>query len=192
MHKPGRIGSHLMTLGLVLPLMGTVAAQEQPPESAAINVRLDQAKPGETVKLAAGTYTITEAIRMKSGVRLVGAGQGKTIVRFGGEKPDALLRIAGCEDAEIAHLTIDGEDNRLLLQGILGSNSRRPPRSRFPPMPAWAGAALVPPYVKVADRRRTTPGIARRPRPSAAPCRMTTRRRPSTRSGSHSAPAPTC
>jgi len=94
-------------------------------DSAAIRLSLDQAKPDDTIGLAAGTYTITEAIRPKSGIRLLGAGQEKTILRFGGEKPDVLLRVAGCEDVEVAHLTLDGGDNRLVGQGILATSSRR-------------------------------------------------------------------
>ncbi len=94
-------------------------------DSAAIRAGLDRAQPGDTVRLPAGTYTITEAIRLKSGVRLLGAGQEKTIVRFSGEKPDVLMVVAGCEDVEVAHLTLDGNNSRLIDQGISGSKSRR-------------------------------------------------------------------
>jgi len=92
---------------------------------AAIRMSLEQAKPGDTVKLAAGTYTIAQAIRPKSGTHLIGAGQGRTVIRFVGERPDVLMRIAGCEDVEVAHLALDAENNRLLVQGISGTSSRR-------------------------------------------------------------------
>ena len=142
-----RIGPPLLTLELLLALPGAVEGQAEAVspaspdalgdsypgrtvavssfDSAAIRLQLNQARPGDTIRLAAGTYTITEAIRPKTGIRLIGAGQEKTIIRFGGEKPDVLIRIAGCEDVEVAHLTLDGDDNRLLVQGIHGTNSRR-------------------------------------------------------------------
>jgi len=107
-----------------MPCLGrTVAVSSS--DSDAIHLQLKQAKPGDTITLEPGTYTITEAIRLKSGIRLIGAGQEKTTVRFVGEKPGVLIQIAGCEDVEVAHLTLDGEDNPLVLQGISGSNSRR-------------------------------------------------------------------
>jgi hypothetical protein len=86
-------------------------------DSAAIQLHLDRAKPGDTIELAAGTYTITEAIRPKSRTRLIGAGQEKTIIRFGGEKPDVMIHVPGCEDVEIAHITLDAEDSPLVRGG---------------------------------------------------------------------------
>ncbi|MEW6359352.1 MAG: right-handed parallel beta-helix repeat-containing protein [Planctomycetota bacterium] len=95
------------------------------PDSAGIQLAIDSGRPGDTIVLPPGTYSITEAIKPKSGTRLLGSGQGKTIIRFVGKAPDVLMRIAGCEDVEAAHLTLDGENNPLLKQGILGTNSRR-------------------------------------------------------------------
>jgi parallel beta-helix repeat protein len=142
-----RIGPPLMTFGLLLLLPCAVAGQAETAapaspdapgdscpgrtidvpdhDSAAIRLHLDQANPGDTIRLAAGTYTITEAIRPKSGVRLIGAGQEKTVVRFGGGRPDVLIRVAACEDVEIAHLTLDAAGSPLVGQGILGTDSRR-------------------------------------------------------------------
>lgn len=147
MQSLSRIGPPLVTLGLLLLLPGAVAEQAEAVgpaspdaagdsspgrtttvlgfDSTAIRLHLDQAKPGDTIRLAAGTYTITEAIQPKSSIGLIGAGQEKTIIHFGGEKPDVLIRIAGCEDVEISHLTLDANDNRLLGQGILATGSRR-------------------------------------------------------------------
>jgi len=94
-------------------------------DSAAVNLRIAEAEPGDVVKLPAGTYTITEPIKPKSGVRLIGAGQDKTVIRFGGEKPGVMIALSNCEDVDIAHLALDGENNPKVLQGISGHNSRR-------------------------------------------------------------------
>ena len=120
-----RIGvvSVLSVASAVTCLGRTVAVSSS--DSDAIHLRLTLAKPGDTITLEPGTHTITEAVRLKSGIRLIGAGQEKTTIRFDGKKPGVLIQISGCEDAEVAHLTLDGENNPLVVQGISGSNSRR-------------------------------------------------------------------
>ncbi|MBU0717164.1 MAG: right-handed parallel beta-helix repeat-containing protein, partial [Planctomycetes bacterium] len=94
-------------------------------DSAAIRVRIEQAEPGDVVKLGPGTYTITEAIKPGSGMRIIGAGQDKTVIHFAGEKPGVMMSLSGCEDVEVAHLTLDAENNPNVQQGIAGGNARR-------------------------------------------------------------------
>lgn len=93
--------------------------------SAALSKAFAQAKPGDTVKLPAGTFTITEPIKLRSGVRVIGAGQGQTLVHFTGAKPGVMINVTGCEDAEIADLALDAQNNPNVSQGIAGSNARR-------------------------------------------------------------------
>jgi hypothetical protein len=94
-------------------------------DSPAIQAALDRAQPGDTVQLAEGEYAITEAVKPKSGTRLIGAGQDKTILRFVGEKPGQAILLSGVEDAEVAQLTVHGNSNPQAAQGIYGVNSRR-------------------------------------------------------------------
>ncbi|MBM3474319.1 MAG: PKD domain-containing protein [Armatimonadetes bacterium] len=94
-------------------------------DSAAIQAALDRAQPGDTVQLAEGEYAITEAIKPKSGTRLIGAGQDKTILRFVSEKPGQAILLSGVEDVEVAQLTVDGNSNPQAAQGVYGMNSRR-------------------------------------------------------------------
>ena len=94
-------------------------------DSAALTAALAQTGPGDTIRLEEGTYTLTEAVRLASGRRLVGAGQEKTRLTYAGTHPVTLLVLDGCEDVEVAHLTIDGENNPLVHQGIGGGNARR-------------------------------------------------------------------
>jgi len=107
-----------------IPCLGQAIAVSNS-DSAAIHRQLEQTQPGDTITLEPGTYKIREGIRLKSGVRLIGAGQEKTTIRFVGEKPSVLIQISGCENVEVAHLTLDAENNPLLVQGIAGSSSRR-------------------------------------------------------------------
>ena len=94
-------------------------------DSQAVAAAIDRAAPGDTVQLAAGTYELPEAIRPKSKVRLIGAGQAQTTLVYRGAQPSVLIRLADCEDVELAHLTLDGENRPGLHQGISGGNSRR-------------------------------------------------------------------
>jgi hypothetical protein len=94
-------------------------------DSAAIQAALDRAQPGDTVQLGEGEYAISEAIQPRSGTRLIGAGQGKTILRFVSEEPGQTILLSGVEDVEVANLTVDGNSNAQAAQGIYGVNSRR-------------------------------------------------------------------
>ncbi len=84
-----------------------------------------QAASGDTIRLPEGTYTLTEPIRPKSGIKLLGAGQEKTRLVHQGAKADVLISLSGCQDVEIAQITLDGRNNPLVQQGITGSDSRR-------------------------------------------------------------------
>ena len=90
-----------------------------------INQATRAAKAGDMVQLHAGVFTITEPIQLKSGMKFIGAGQDKTRIDYGGTRKQPLMRIDGCEDVEVAHLTLDGEDNPLVADGMTGGNSRR-------------------------------------------------------------------
>ena len=78
---------------------------------------------GDTIRLAAGTYELSEAIRLKSKIRLLGAGQDKTVLTYRGGKPSVLVNFTDCEDVDLAHMTLDGGSSPLVHQGITGSAS---------------------------------------------------------------------
>ncbi|MGE5609316.1 MAG: right-handed parallel beta-helix repeat-containing protein, partial [Bacillota bacterium] len=115
-----------LMIGL-LPQWGLAAATIEPKgfDSPSIAAAMQQAGPGDTVQLPAGVFMVAEPLRTKSGVKILGAGQDKTRLVFRGTKPSVLVSIAGCQDVELAHLTLDGEENPLVQQGIAGSDSRR-------------------------------------------------------------------
>ena len=94
-------------------------------DSPSIAAALQQAAPGDTIRLPEGTFALTEPIRPKSGIKLLGAGQEKTRLVYKGAKAGVLISLNGCQDVEIAHLTLDGQNNPLVQQGIGGSESRR-------------------------------------------------------------------
>ena len=80
---------------------------------------------GATVLVPAGTYGVEEAIRLKSGVCLKGAGQDATVLKFVGSAPAVMVDLSGLEDVEICGLTLDGASNPNATQGISASNARR-------------------------------------------------------------------
>jgi hypothetical protein len=94
-------------------------------DSAAIAAAIERSQAGDTVQLGAGEYAITEAIEPKSGMRLIGAGQDRTILRFVSEKPGQAILLSGVEDVEVANLTVDGNSSPQAAQGIYGVDSRR-------------------------------------------------------------------
>lgn len=123
--------SRIHVLGGVILLVASsppVTAGEIAPDgfdTAALDAVLQASQPGDTIRLAEGTYSLTEAIRMPAGRTLVGAGQEKTRLTYAGTTAATLILLDGCEDVELAHFTIDGEHNPLVHQGIGGGNCRR-------------------------------------------------------------------
>lgn len=118
----------MLALVFVATACSTAVAAEITPEgfeSAAVSAAMATSQPGDTIRLAEGTYTLTEPLRMTSGRKLIGAGQEKSRLIYVGTKPTTLLELSGCEDVEVAHFTIDGENNPLVNQGIGGGNARR-------------------------------------------------------------------
>ena len=91
----------------------------------ALAAAIARSAPGDTVRLPPGTFHISEAIRPKSRTRLLGAGPGRTILRFAGDKPSTLIHLEGCEDVEVAGMTLDGANNANAQQGIFAHDARR-------------------------------------------------------------------
>jgi hypothetical protein len=94
-------------------------------DSPSLAAAIQQAQPGETVRLPAGTFELTEPVRPRSGIKLLGAGQDETRLISKAARPGVLISLTDCEDVELAHMTLDGQNNPLLQQGISGSNARR-------------------------------------------------------------------
>jgi hypothetical protein len=94
-------------------------------DSAAISTAIEQAQAGDEVQLPEGTYSISEPIRLKSGIQLIGAGQERTVLRFAADQAGPMVLLTGCEDVEVAHLTLDGAGSPLARQGVYASDSRR-------------------------------------------------------------------
>jgi len=94
-------------------------------DSASLAAALQRSEVGTTIRLPEGTFELTESVRPRSGVRLLGAGQDKTVLLYSGDKPDPFIRLTDCEDVEIAHLTLDGRGRPLDQDGIRAGNCRR-------------------------------------------------------------------
>jgi hypothetical protein len=101
----------LPLIAIVASCTSVSAAADIRPEgrdSAALAAAIQRSEAGTTIRLPEGTFELTESVRLKSGVRLIGAGQNKTVLLYSGDKPDPFIRLTDCEDVEIAHLTLDG------------------------------------------------------------------------------------
>jgi len=94
-------------------------------DSTAIATAIAAAKSGDAITLQEDTFELTEPIRPKSAIILIGAGQEKKHLVFKGDKSSVFIGLNGCEDVEIADMALDGQNNPLVNQGIGGSNSRR-------------------------------------------------------------------
>jgi len=116
----------ILEAGADAPGDGAAAAEVRPDgrDSAALAAAIQRSGAGTTIRLPEGTFELTESVRLKSGVKLLGAGQDKTVLVYSGDKPDPFINLTDCEDVEIAHLTIDGRLRPLGQDGIRAGNCR--------------------------------------------------------------------
>ncbi len=120
------MGTILVITSVFVCLSGYAAVIEvDGTNGAAIAKAIEISSPGDTVSVPEGIYLVDRALAPKSGVRVIGAGQDKTMLRFTGEQPAVFMGLSGVKDVEIAHMTLDGADNPNATQGISGSNSKR-------------------------------------------------------------------
>lgn len=104
---------------------GIFAAEILParPDSDAIIDAVEQASPGDVVRLAPETYAVHGTIRLRPRVSLVGAGQEKTLLRFEGRVNTCVLDLSDCAGVEVSDLTLDGNNNPNARQGISACNA---------------------------------------------------------------------
>ena len=111
----------MLPITIILALVAAKPATVIEPkgfDSPSIAAAISQAQAGDTVRLPEGTFSLAEPMRPKSGIKLLGAGQEKTRLVYRGTKPAVLIGLNGCQDVEIAHMTLDGRNNPLVQQGI--------------------------------------------------------------------------
>lgn len=93
-------------------------------DSQAIGQAVAQSVAGDEIMLPEGKTVIQEAIHPKSGTVIKGAGQDKTTVVFQGKTPSEMVNLSGLQDVEIADLTLDGENNPSVTQGITAGSAK--------------------------------------------------------------------
>jgi hypothetical protein len=127
--RPGRwlilFTAAWLGLAIAKPVVVAAVIEVGGSDSPTISEALARSQPGDTVRLREGTFELAESLRPKSGIRLLGTGQEKTRLVYKGAKPGVFIQLTGCEDVEIAQMTLDGQNKPLVLQGISGSDSRR-------------------------------------------------------------------
>jgi hypothetical protein len=118
----------LLIVGLLLLAASALhaAAVGVPSDAAAsLQAALAAAKPGDSVLLGEGTYTLTEGLVPPTGVKLLGAGMDQTILHYAGSKPVVMIALSGVNDVEIAGLTLDAQGNPLVQRPISAYNCSR-------------------------------------------------------------------
>lgn len=89
-------------------------------DTAGINAAIQAAPYGALVYMPAGTYEITSAILPKSGMKLAGAGQNDTILKFEGTYAyeSAMIHMENAELVTIEDMTLDANYNNTVFSGI--------------------------------------------------------------------------
>ena len=80
-------------------------------DAAAIQRAIDASAAGDTVRLPGGTFLVSRALRLKTGVKITGCGRGRTILKCHAESPLDFFDLSGTRNVELSHFTIDGGDS---------------------------------------------------------------------------------
>ena len=91
----------------------------------AIAAAMQRAQAGDTVQVPEGTFDLAEPIRPNRGPSCSALGRKRRGWSTKAASPASSSASTAAEDVEIAHMTLDGENNPLVHQGISGSDSRR-------------------------------------------------------------------
>ncbi|QGQ98379.1 PKD domain-containing protein [Paenibacillus psychroresistens] len=93
-------------------------------DTTAIQNAVNAAASGDNVYLPAGTYYISSAITLKSNIKLSGASKTTAIIKFNGtlQSIRSMLYLSGINNVEISELTIDGNSDPDVHNGIEGNN----------------------------------------------------------------------
>lgn len=70
-------------------------------DSAALERALRQARPGDSVRISAGTFDIAQSVRIPSGVTLAGEGCGRSVLRRSGKSGQIMLHFDGVQNVNV-------------------------------------------------------------------------------------------
>lgn len=90
-------------------------------DTAAIQAAINTAASGDTVLIPDGIFIITRAIELKPDIKISGASQSNSIIRFEGESTSSLINLAGASNVELTSLTLDG-NMKDIANGIYAEN----------------------------------------------------------------------
>ena len=92
-------------------------------DTAAINAAINAAQSGDTVFFPAGVYDIANVITAKTGVALLGAGEGSTSIKSTAASgaSNIMLNLGSASNVQVSNLTLNGNNNPNLGYGISGA-----------------------------------------------------------------------
>ena len=90
-------------------------------DSAAIHAAIAAMAPGDALAFPAGVFHLSRQIYPVSQTKIEGAGIDLTTFEFLGTTASSMLRLSLRDDVEVSGFTLDGGNNPLVLQGIVGN-----------------------------------------------------------------------
>jgi hypothetical protein len=116
----GLDSSWLLAATLDITKFGAVA-NDNGNDLSAFAAAIRAAKPGDTIVVPAGNFTIGGAIQPKDGIKIVGAGRDNTSITFNAGSSSSMISLGAASNVELAGFTLNANSNAFASQGIDGS-----------------------------------------------------------------------
>ncbi|MGO8928045.1 MAG: PKD domain-containing protein, partial [Limisphaerales bacterium] len=87
-------------------------------DAAAIQAAIDASSAGDTVRLPEGTFLVNRTLHAKSGVKILGAGRDRTILKFNARAQTDFFDLSGTRQVELSGFTLGGGGDPNAHDGI--------------------------------------------------------------------------
>src|SRR5664279_130302 len=87
-------------------------------DAAAIQAAIDASSAGDTVRLPEGTFLVNRTLHARTGVKILGAGRDRTVLKFNARTQTDIFDLSGARQVELSGFTLEGGGDSNAHHGI--------------------------------------------------------------------------
>lgn len=94
------------------------APNDDPDDATAIQAAIEASSAGDSVRLPQGTFLVNRTLRARTGVKILGAGRDRTILKFNARSQTDFIDLSGTRQVELSGFTLEGGGDPNAHHGI--------------------------------------------------------------------------